>query len=158
MIVHPKIKILIFCSLVLKKHWLSCVEHKFFLLSSAEKEYHMGLSWYEAELMMTGFSFLCELSLSPFRSAQYCSLVCFYRLVNENEVKQWKEQAEKMRKGTWPNIDLSDCLPSGGLECVYMCLHLHGNQRWHCWCCQILKCLCILISTFFFFSGLNRRT
>lgn len=22
-----------------------------------------------------------------------------YRLVNENEVKQWKEQAEKMRKG-----------------------------------------------------------
>lgn len=24
-----------------------------------------------------------------------------YRLVNENEVKQWKEQAEKMRKGKW---------------------------------------------------------
>ncbi len=23
----------------------------------------------------------------------------FFRLVNENEVKQWKEQAEKMRKG-----------------------------------------------------------
>lgn len=23
----------------------------------------------------------------------------FCRLVNENEVKQWKEQAEKMRKG-----------------------------------------------------------
>lgn len=26
-----------------------------------------------------------------------CVILC--RLVNENEVKQWKEQAEKMRKG-----------------------------------------------------------
>jgi hypothetical protein len=29
-------------------------------------------------------------------------LYLFHRLVNENEVKQWKEQAEKMRKGKWP--------------------------------------------------------
>lgn len=28
-----------------------------------------------------------------------CPLLC--RLVNENEVKQWKEQAEKMRKGVY---------------------------------------------------------
>lgn len=28
-----------------------------------------------------------------------------YRLVNENEVKQWKEQAEKMRKGKWRRPD-----------------------------------------------------
>lgn len=28
-----------------------------------------------------------------------CDLLC--RLVNENEVKQWKEQAEKMRKGVY---------------------------------------------------------
>lgn len=27
------------------------------------------------------------------------SFTIFFRLVNENEVKQWKEQAEKMRKG-----------------------------------------------------------
>lgn len=27
-------------------------------------------------------------------------IVClFYRLVNENEVKQWRDQAEKFRKG-----------------------------------------------------------
>lgn len=31
------------------------------------------------------------------------SCVVLLRLVNENEVKQWKEQAEKMRKGTNTN-------------------------------------------------------
>lgn len=28
-----------------------------------------------------------------------CYISFTFRLVNENEVKQWKEQAEKMRKG-----------------------------------------------------------
>lgn len=28
-------------------------------------------------------------------------IISLFRLVNENEVKQWKEQAEKMRKGAY---------------------------------------------------------
>lgn len=30
------------------------------------------------------------------------------RLVNENEVKQWKEQAEKMRKGIFSSLTIKD--------------------------------------------------
>lgn len=64
-----------------------------------------------------------------------------------NNGKSKRKKWEKVHAFYDLNIDLSDCLPSGGLECVYTCFHQHGNH----WCCQILKRLFILISTFFFF-------
>lgn len=39
-----------------------------------------------------------------------CHMSSLFRLVNENEVKQWKEQAEKMRKGEWWRDGVTDGL------------------------------------------------
>lgn len=59
----------------------------------------VGKTMCSAALAQNSFPFNFIITRVVHEDNNVCHLFC--RLVNENEVKQWKEQAEKMRKGVW---------------------------------------------------------